>query len=91
MIRPFFHRWERKLAAGGESIREMLRHFRPFSAHRVLRPFVEAYQIVGDHLERRDPSQLFDEAGFTSECLGVGRQYHLPRRVHSAASVSAVL
>jgi glycerol-3-phosphate O-acyltransferase len=83
--------WERKLAAGGESIRELLRRFRPFSAHRVLRPFIEAYQIVGDHLERCDPALAFDEARFTSECLGVGRQYHLQRRVHSAASVSKVL
>jgi len=83
--------WERKLGAGGEAIRELLRRFRPFSAHRVLRPFIEAYQIVGDHLERRDPALVFDEASFTSECLGLGRQYHLQRRVHSAASVSQVL
>jgi glycerol-3-phosphate O-acyltransferase len=83
--------WERKLGAGGEAILQLLRRFRPFSAHRVLRPFIEAYQIVGDHLERRDPAQLFDEAGFVSECLGLGRQYHLQRRVYSAASVSQVL
>jgi glycerol-3-phosphate O-acyltransferase len=83
--------WERKLGAGGEAILQLLRRFRPFSAHRVLRPFIEAYQIVGDHLERREPAQLFDEASFVSECLGLGRQYHLQRRVHSAASVSQVL
>ncbi len=83
--------WERKLAAGSEAILGMLRRFRPFSAHRVLRPFIEAYQIVGDHLERRDPALAFDEASFTSECLGLGRQYHLQRRVHSAASISQVL
>jgi glycerol-3-phosphate O-acyltransferase len=83
--------WERKLGAGGEAILQLVRRFRPFSAHRVLRPFVEAYQIVGDHLEQRDPAQPFDEPGFLSECLGLGRQYHLQRRVHSAASVSQVL
>ena len=83
--------WERKLGAGGEAILQLLRRFKPFSAHRVLRPFIEAYQIVGDHLERRDPALVFEEASFTSECLGLGRQYHLQRRVHSAASVSQVL
>jgi glycerol-3-phosphate O-acyltransferase len=83
--------WERKLGAGGEAILQLVRRFRPFSAHRVLRPFVEAYQIVGDHLEQRAPAQPFDEPGFVSECLGLGRQYHLQRRVHSAASVSQVL
>jgi glycerol-3-phosphate O-acyltransferase len=83
--------WERKLGAGGEAILQLLRRFKPFSAHRVLRPFIEAYQIVGDHLERRDPALLFEEAPFTAECLGLGRQYHLQRRVHSAASVSQVL
>jgi glycerol-3-phosphate O-acyltransferase len=83
--------WERKLGAGGEAIRQLLRRFRPFSSHRVLRPFADAYQIVGDQLERRDPAAAFDESGFTAECLGLGRQYHLQRRVHSAASISQVL
>jgi glycerol-3-phosphate O-acyltransferase len=83
--------WERKLGVGGEAIREMIRRFRPFSSHRVLRPFIEAYQIVGDHLEHRDPALAFGEEAFVDECLGLGRQYHLQRRVHSAASVSKVL
>jgi glycerol-3-phosphate O-acyltransferase len=82
--------WERKLGAGGEAILQLVRRFKPFSAHRVLRPFVDAYQIVGDQLEHRSRAGL-DEAGFTAECLGLGRQYHLQRRVHSAASVSQVL
>ena len=46
---------------------------------------------MGDHLEQRDPAQAFDEASFASECLGLGRQYQLQRRVHSAESVSQVL
>jgi glycerol-3-phosphate O-acyltransferase len=83
--------WERKLAAGGEAALQLLRRFRPFSAHRVLRPFIEAYQIVGDSLERRDPALAFDEAGFTAGCMGLGKQYLLQRRVYSAASLSQVL
>jgi glycerol-3-phosphate O-acyltransferase len=79
------------LGAGGERVLELLRRFRPFSAHRVLRPFVEAYQIVGDQLEQLDPALAFDEARFLAECMGRGRQYLLQRRIHSAASVSQVL
>ncbi len=69
----------------------MLRSFLPFSSHRVLRPFVEAYQLVADLLEQLDPSEEFDEGAFVNRCMGLGRQYHLQRRIHSAASVSQVL
>jgi glycerol-3-phosphate O-acyltransferase len=83
--------WEQRLAAGGPAIQELVRSFRPFSAHRVLRPFLEAYRLVGDHLERRPPDAPWDEARACAECLGLGRQYHLQRRIHSAASCSGVL
>jgi glycerol-3-phosphate O-acyltransferase len=57
----------------------------------VLRPFLEAYRRVGDHLENLDPAQALDEAKFVDECMGLGKQYHLQRRIHSADSVSQVL
>ncbi len=41
---------------GRRRSRRSLRRFKPFSAHRVLRPFLEAYRVVGDALERRDPA-----------------------------------
>jgi glycerol-3-phosphate O-acyltransferase len=83
--------WERRVRDGSDSIRELVASFRPFSSHRVLRPFVEAYQIVGDLLEREAPGAAFDEPAFLERCLRLGRQYHLQRRIHSAASVSQVL
>jgi glycerol-3-phosphate O-acyltransferase len=83
--------WERRVREGGDSIRELVASFRPFSSHRVLRPFAEAYQMVGDLLEREPPGEVFDEAKFLERCLRLGRQYHLQRRIHSAASVSQVL
>ena len=83
--------WEAMLASGPEAAQELVRRFRPFSAHRVLRPFLEAYRIVADCLERRDPGEPIDEARLLEACLGLGRQYHLQRRVQSAASVSKVL
>jgi glycerol-3-phosphate O-acyltransferase len=83
--------WEELLSAGPDDTLKLLRAFRPFSAHRVLRPFLDAYRLVGDHLERWDVAAPFDESRFVGECMGLGRQYHLQQRIKSAASVSQVL
>jgi len=83
--------WEDRLADGPEAIQAFLPRLRPFHAHRILRPFLEAYGVVGDLLERRDPTQAFDEPAFLKECLGLGRQYVLQHRIRSAESVSQVL
>jgi glycerol-3-phosphate O-acyltransferase len=52
---------------------------------------VEAYQVVGDTLEARDPAVPFDEEAFLRLCMGLGKQYQLQRRMRSAESVSRVL
>jgi glycerol-3-phosphate O-acyltransferase len=83
--------WEGILREGPEAIQALVRRFRPFNAHRVLRPFLESYRIVADHLERLDPSEPLDESRIVSACTGLGKQYHLQRRIRSAASVSQVL
>jgi glycerol-3-phosphate O-acyltransferase len=80
--------WEAHVRAGSDEIRALLRRFRPFSSHRVLRPFVEAYGIVADLLVRQAPGEPLEETRFVQQCLGLGRQYHLQRRIHSAASLS---
>jgi glycerol-3-phosphate O-acyltransferase len=81
--------WEAQLERGPAAIKELLRRVRPFNAHRVLLPFLEAYQVVGDALER-EPAQV-DEAKFLTRCMALGEQYRLQRRVRSAESVSKVL
>jgi glycerol-3-phosphate O-acyltransferase len=83
--------WEGVLRAGPDAIQELLRSFRPYSAHRVLRPFLDAYRIVADHLERQDPAEKIDRGRFLSACMGLGKQYRLQRRIRSAASISQVL
>jgi len=83
--------WERSVRGGSESILRLIRSFRPFSSHRVLRPFVEAYRIVGDLLEKSAPGEAIDEDRFVERCLRLGQQYHLQRRIHSAASASQML
>src|SRR5439155_23737774 len=80
--------WEMRVAEGPAAIQTLLRRFRPFSAHRVLRPFLEAYRVVADALGRLDPAAPFDEDALLRACLALGQQYVLQRRIVSAESVS---
>jgi len=83
--------WEERLAKGQLDPEELVRRSQPFSAHRALRPFLESYRVVADQLVRLDPAQPFDEKRFLANCIGVGRQYKLQRRIHAADSISRVL
>ncbi len=83
--------WEASVAAGSTAIHALVRRFKPFSAHRVLRPFLDAYRVVGDALERLDPAAPFDETAFLAACIARGQQYDLQRRLRSHESVSKVL
>ena len=80
--------WEARVAEGPAAIQALLRRFRPFSAHRVLRPFLEAYRVVADALARRAPEAAFDQDDFLRGCLALGQQYVLQRRILSPESVS---
>jgi glycerol-3-phosphate O-acyltransferase len=83
--------WERRVAEGPAAIQALLHRFRPFSAHRVLRPFLEAYRVVGDALERHPPDAELVEEEFLRACQALGQQYVLQRRILSPESVSQVL
>src|SRR6058998_1476512 len=83
--------WERRVAEGPAAIQALLRRFRPFSAHRVLRPFLEEYRVVADALERRPLDAAFQEDEFLRGCLALGRQYELQRRILSPESVAKTL
>jgi glycerol-3-phosphate O-acyltransferase len=83
--------WEVLLREGAPAIQAFVSTFRPFNAHRVLRPFLEAYQIAADALEQQDPASEIDEKAFLSTCTGLGRQYHLQHAIRSTASISQVL
>jgi glycerol-3-phosphate O-acyltransferase len=54
----------------------------------VLRPFLESYLVVADCLSALPPGARVDEKPFLRKCLGVGHQWLLQRRLHSAESVS---
>jgi glycerol-3-phosphate O-acyltransferase len=83
--------WEERLAEGQGAIQALLPRLRPFHSHRILRPFLESYRVVADALARSDPGEAFDEGAFLRQCLALGRQYVLQRRIRSAESVSQVL
>lgn len=83
--------WEAQLRGGADVVQTIVPKIRPYSAHRVLRPFVEAYQVVADALVKMGTTVDVDEKAFLSQCLALGKQYHLQRRIRSAESVSKVL
>ncbi len=89
--------WEKRLGSGGADVHTIIESFHPFTAHRVLRPFLEAYQVVADALVRHDdtavaePGAPVDEKAFLAECLGLGTQYALRGLVTSTESASKVL
>jgi len=72
--------------------RRWLESSEPLVAHLVLRPFLEAYQVVADRLAAwEDDDEPFDETRFLDECLRVGRQWALQKRLASEESVSLEL
>ncbi len=84
-------RWEELLEEGPEAIHSLVQRMRPFSSHRTLRPFLESYQVVAENLTRWDVDAELSETRFLDECLALGRQRLLQRRIHSGSSVSKVL
>jgi len=83
--------WGERLRAGGAETQALLRRIRPLKAHGVLRPFLEAYRVIGDALAQAPTETPVVEAAFLAKCLAWGKQYRLQRRIRSAESVSKVL
>jgi len=82
--------WEQRPAVAGE-IEDVLEHAPVLFAPRILGPFLEAYGLVADRLAAHDPRTAVDEEAFVRECLGIGRQYAMQRRLHSGEAVSKEL
>jgi glycerol-3-phosphate O-acyltransferase len=57
-------------------------------AHLVLRPYLDAYLLVADRLRVAGQDADFDESTFLDECLRVGRQWVLERRMANEESLS---
>ena len=83
--------WEQRLGRGRDAVQGLYSRLRPYHSHRILRPFLEAYRVVGDALEARDPGEAHDEKRLMEQCLALGRQYSLQRHIRGEESVSKVL
>lgn len=70
---------------------KMLDSVQPYLAHRVLQPFLEAYEVVADQLVLAPVSAKFDEKSFVTACLGVARQRRLRQQIASSESISGEL
>jgi len=84
-------KWESDLARGPAALQALVRSFRPFNAHRILRPYLHAYLVVADTLLLEKPDAPLDQGAFLGRCMALGKQYLLQRRIRSAESVSKVL
>jgi glycerol-3-phosphate O-acyltransferase len=82
--------WVQALAGGTDPL-DVVRSFYPYLSHWALRPFVEAYRVVADVLERHDYRAEIDHKQVLAECMALGKQYHLQRRLQSPESLSTVL
>ncbi|MGI5221611.1 glycerol-3-phosphate 1-O-acyltransferase [Nocardia sp. CA-290969] len=60
-------------------------------AHRVLRSFFDAQLVVAERLAAREPTADIDRKQFIAECVSVGTQMLLQKRLHSTESVSTEL
>lgn len=82
--------WEDDLG-NPDHVEDLLARVRPYFAHRVLQPFLEAYEVVADHLLTVPVSKAFDEKRFVSECLALAQQRRLRRQIASSESISSEL
>ncbi|NIS36071.1 MAG: glycerol-3-phosphate acyltransferase, partial [Actinobacteria bacterium] len=83
--------WRETLSGSRDDVLGLLRKTRPYAAHWVLRPIIEAYHVAADALVARDYRLDVDRKAFVAECLSVGRQYVAQRRIRSPEGVSTVL
>ncbi|MDH6281533.1 glycerol-3-phosphate 1-O-acyltransferase [Prescottella agglutinans] len=74
-----------------EDVQKILAQVRPYFAHRVLQPFLEAYEVVADQLLDVPVSTNFDEKTFVSECLALAQQRRLRQQIASSESISSEL
>jgi glycerol-3-phosphate O-acyltransferase len=77
-------------SAAAADVRRLLESADLLLAHLVLRPFLDAYHIVAVRLAAQE-DESFDEEAFLAECLQVGKQWELQRRIASAESRSMEL
>ncbi|MFD4292894.1 glycerol-3-phosphate 1-O-acyltransferase [Rhodococcus sp. NPDC058505] len=87
LIRPT---WEDELT-NPHYAENILGAVRPYLAHRVLQPFLEAYAVVADQLVLAPASPALDEPAFVEQCLAIAKQRRLRQQIASSESISGEL
>src|SRR5262249_1949810 len=60
-------------------------------AHRVLTAFLEAYYVVADRLAAHPADTPVDKPAFLDQCVNVGKQYLMQRRLQNPECISKEL
>ncbi len=83
--------WQVVLNGDSQKVLAMLAGMRPLFAHATLLPYIEAYCIVAEVLERLEPGAGLDEKECVALALKYGHQRYLQRRISSKASIAKLL
>jgi glycerol-3-phosphate O-acyltransferase len=70
------------------NVRVVLDTFHPFRSPAILRPFFDAYAVVGQVVESHAYESVLDPDQLASESLALGKQWLLQSRLRSPESVS---
>jgi glycerol-3-phosphate O-acyltransferase len=89
-VRLIGHVEDTTASVAAADVRGLLESADLLLAHLVLRPFLDAYHIVASRLAAHEDDS-FDEGTFLQECLQVGKQWELQRRIANAESRSMEL
>jgi glycerol-3-phosphate O-acyltransferase len=80
--------WRTRLEAGPVGVQALLEALPTLGSDMLLRPFFEAYAIVADVLAAHGEGAVPEERRLIEDCMGLGRQYELQRRLAHPESVS---
>jgi glycerol-3-phosphate O-acyltransferase len=80
--------WQAHLEAGPEGVQAVLAALPTLGSDMLLRPFIEAYSIAADALAACGDGAAPDSCRWIDECMGLGRQYEIQRRLAHPESVS---
>jgi len=84
-------KWQAVLAGDEETALALIASMRPLIAHASLLPYVEAYGIVAQVLERLESGTGVEEKECVAAALKLGQQRFLQRQISSKASIAKLL
>jgi len=71
-----------------EKVMSEFREIRLHLAPRVVGPFLEAYSVLADELEKYPDHAVIDETELVDRCLGIAQQNWLQKTLHTPESIS---